>query len=184
MKRNIWKWKRKRKLPSSTNTPKNNITLNYAKIINNKNVYVKVVIYLWLQIYPSCLQCAFQCIVEILCWHTSRMCVEPSPATLHTATYSGKLNNNIAHNMHILYGKFTTIRLLPRSVDIENCMQNLMGIVNEGGGRTWCHSMPSSIFNELHSFASVFYSHIFQQCAIAAAAAATCNYSSKNKIKY
>lgn len=30
----------------------NNITLNYSKIINNKNIYVKVVIYLWLK-YPS-----------------------------------------------------------------------------------------------------------------------------------
>lgn len=40
---------------SHTHT-ENNITLNYSKIINNKNVYVKVVIYLWLRTYPSRLQ--------------------------------------------------------------------------------------------------------------------------------
>ena len=60
-----WQWtemkKKKKKEKNTENLPtnqhtKNNITLNYSKIINNKNVYVKVVIYLWLQIYPSRLQ--------------------------------------------------------------------------------------------------------------------------------
>lgn len=120
----------------------------------------------------------FQCIVEFElahneCWAESSR----GEARPRCTAYSGKLNNNIAHNMHILYGKFTNTVYYLVSVDIENRMQNLMGIKNteeKSGRRVYrVNLMPQYAFINFKwiAFVCLFCSHIFQQCAAAAHAA-------------